>query len=65
MELQALIAKLEQIQQHAQVVLNEYPRALTEERLRLIIALARQLRAEMEVKGSVHPIVAIDGRGRC
>jgi hypothetical protein len=41
------VAKLEQIQQQAQLTLDEFPRSLTRERLRMIIALARQLRAEL------------------
>lgn len=41
------VAKLEQIQEQAQLTLDEYPRSLTRERLRMIIALARQLRAEL------------------
>jgi hypothetical protein len=40
------VAKLEQIQQQAQLTLDEFP-SLTRERLRMIIALARQLRAEL------------------
>jgi hypothetical protein len=47
MKLPDRVAKLEQIQQQAQLTLEAYPRHLTRERLRMIIALARQLRAAM------------------
>ena len=46
MDVQELIRKLEQIEEQAQRTLEEFPERLTRERLRMIIALARYLRAE-------------------
>jgi hypothetical protein len=46
MDVQELITKLEQIEEQAQRTLEEFPKSLTKERLRMIIALARYLRAE-------------------
>jgi hypothetical protein len=46
MDIQELITKLEQIEEQAQRTLEEFPKSLTRERLRMIIALARYLRAE-------------------
>jgi hypothetical protein len=46
MDIQELITKLEQIEEQAQRTLEEFPKSLTKERLRMIIALARYLRVE-------------------
>jgi hypothetical protein len=46
MDIQELITKLEQIEEQAQRTLEEFPKSLTKERLRMIIALARYLRTE-------------------
>jgi hypothetical protein len=47
MDSQKLVAKLEQIEEQAQLTLEEFPKHLTKERLRLIIALARFTRTEL------------------
>lgn len=48
MEQRELIEKLEQIEEQAQLTLAEFPKSLTKERQRMIIALARYLRTEAE-----------------
>jgi hypothetical protein len=45
MKLEELITKLEQIEQQAALTLSEYPRGLTVERQRLIVGIAKQVRA--------------------
>jgi len=45
MKLEELITKLEQIEQQAALTLTEYPRGLTVERQRLIVGIAKQVRA--------------------
>lgn len=45
MKLQELITKLEQIEQQAALTLTEYPHGLTVERQRLIVGIAKQVRA--------------------
>jgi hypothetical protein len=47
MDSQNLVEKLEQIEEQAELTLAEFPRHLTKERLRLIIALARFTRVEL------------------
>jgi hypothetical protein len=47
MDSRNLAAKLEQIEEQAQLTLEELPKHLTKERLRLIIALARFARVEL------------------
>ena len=47
MDTQELLEKLAQIQEQAQRTLSEFPKTLTEERLRMIIALTRYLRTEL------------------
>ena len=42
-----LIAKLEQIEEQARLTLEEYPKVLTRERQRMIIALAKYIRSEL------------------
>jgi hypothetical protein len=48
MDLEELRAKLLQIEEQANLTLNEFPKTLTKERQRMIIALARYLRSELE-----------------
>lgn len=43
-----LLAKLEQIEEQARLTLQEFPKSLTKERQRMIIALAKYIRAELE-----------------
>ncbi len=47
MKLEDIIAKLEQIEQQANLTLNEFPRGPTIERQRLIAAIARQVRTHL------------------
>lgn len=48
MEQRELIEKLEQIEEQAQLTLAEFPKSLTKERQRMIIALVRYIRTEAE-----------------
>jgi hypothetical protein len=43
-----LLAKLKQIEEQARLTLEEFPKNLTKERQRMIIALAKYIRAELE-----------------
>lgn len=43
-----LISKLRQIEEQARLTLEEFPKNLTRERQRMIIALAKYIRAELE-----------------
>lgn len=43
-----LISKLKQIEEQARLTLEEFPKRLTRERQRMIIALARYIRADTE-----------------
>jgi hypothetical protein len=45
-----ILAKLEQIQEQAQLTLDELPLRLAKDRLRLIIGLARYLSTTIDVK---------------
>jgi hypothetical protein len=45
-----ILAKLEQIQEQAQLTLDELPLRLAKDRLRLIIGLARYLSTTIEVR---------------
>jgi hypothetical protein len=60
MDIQELATKLEQIEEQAQRTLEEFPKSLTKERLRMIIALARYLRAE----SAREPLLGIPGADR-
>jgi hypothetical protein len=42
-----LISKLEQIEEQARLTLEEFPKNLTRERQRMIIALAKYIRSEL------------------
>jgi hypothetical protein len=46
MEHEEFIQKLDQIEEQAQLTLAEFPKTLTKERQRMIIALVRYIRAE-------------------
>jgi hypothetical protein len=48
MNLEEIIKKLTQIEEHAALTLSEYPQRLTVERLRFILSLACQLRAHAQ-----------------
>jgi hypothetical protein len=52
---QELVGKLKQIEEQASDILAEFPKNLTRERLRMIIALARYLRIEIDLKGGLYP----------
>jgi hypothetical protein len=43
-----LIAKLQQIEEQARLTLDEFPKNLTKERQRMIIALAKYIRSELD-----------------
>ena len=49
MDQEELIRKLAQIEEQAQLTLEEFPKSLTRERLRMIIALARYIRTEASI----------------
>ena len=51
MEFDELNQKLDQIEEQAQLTLAEFPKTLTKERQRMIIALVRYIRAEAERSG--------------
>ena len=55
MDKQELVNKLKQIEEQASDTLAEFPKNLTRERLRMIIALARYLRTEIDLKGGLYP----------
>jgi hypothetical protein len=48
MKQQELVAKLQQIEEQARLTLEEYPKTLTRERQRMIIALAKYIRSELD-----------------
>ena len=48
MDIDEFNQKLDQIEEQAQLTLAEFPKTLTKERQRMIIALVRYLRAEAE-----------------
>ena len=48
MDLDDFNQKLDQIEEQAQLTLAEFPKTLTKERQRMIIALVRYIRAEAE-----------------
>jgi hypothetical protein len=50
MNLQELIAKMEQIEQQAALTLHDYPDGWVEERQKLIAAIAVQVRAHLEAE---------------
>jgi len=47
MNLEELVTKLEQIERQAVFTLSEYPHGLTVERQRLIVGIAKQIRAHL------------------
>ena len=47
LKLEELISKIEQIEQQAALTLHEYPQGHTVERQRLILAIAKQVRARL------------------
>lgn len=51
MDLHELTAKLAQIEEQANLTLAEFPKTLTKERQRMIVALVRYLRTEIESGG--------------
>ena len=55
MDKNELINKLKQIEEQASDTLAEFPKNLTRERLRMIIALARYMRTEIDLKGGLLP----------
>lgn len=75
MKLEDLISKMDQIEQQANLTLDEYPNGHTIERLRLISAIARQVRSHLKdqvehgprerlsVPSNVHPLKSSTGFG--
>lgn len=57
MDSQNLVEKLEQIEEQAELTLAEFPRHLTKERLRMIIALARFTRVELSPTHVSKPVL--------
>jgi len=51
MDLEEFQQKLDQIEEQAQLTLAEFPKTLTKERQRMIIALVRYIRAESDRSG--------------
>lgn len=53
-----LISKLEQIEEQARLTLEEFPKNLTRERQRMIIALAKYIRADLRDRssGAIEPL---------
>lgn len=47
MKLEELIAKMQQIEEQVSLTLHEYPRGHTIERQRLVLAIAKQVRAHL------------------
>jgi len=53
---QELINKVRQIEEQAADILVEFPKNLTRERVRMIMALARYTRTEIDLKGGLVPL---------
>lgn len=53
MSREQVFAKLDQIEEQARLTLDEFPKHLTKERLRLIIALVRFTKAELSSEDAV------------
>jgi hypothetical protein len=47
MKIEDLLSKLRQIEEQARLTLEEFPKTLTKERQRMIIALAKHVRSEL------------------
>ena len=47
MKLEELITKMQQIEEQASLTLHEYPHGHTKERVRLLLAIAKQVRAHL------------------
>lgn len=61
---QEILTKLEQIQEQAQLTLDELPLRLAKDRLRLIIGLARYLSTTVDVNWEETPSAAEAGATR-
>jgi hypothetical protein len=55
-----ILTKLEQIQEQAQLTLDELPLRLAKDRLRLIIGLARYLQTAVDVRWEESPTAAAE-----
>jgi hypothetical protein len=60
MEHEEFLQKLQQIEEQAQLTLAEFPKTLTKERQRMIIALVRYIRTEAGRSAPVAPAAAED-----
>lgn len=56
MDQEELKMKLRQIEEQAQLTLSEFPSTLTKQRQRMILALARYLRSELEPADATRPL---------
>ena len=56
MDQEELKIKLRQIEEQAQLTLAEFPSTLTKQRQRMILALARYLRSELEPADATRPL---------
>lgn len=56
MDQEELKMKLRQIEEQAQLTLSEFPSTLTKQRQRMIVALARYIRTELEPADATQPL---------
>lgn len=59
LKLEELITKMQQIEEQVAFTLQEYPRGHTVERQRLVLAIAKQVRAHLEDQLKGGPRVAV------
>jgi hypothetical protein len=64
MDQEELKTKLRQIEEQAQLTLSEFPSTLTKQRQRMIVALARYIRTELEPADATQPLGAEAQRPR-
>jgi hypothetical protein len=67
LKLEDLLAKVEQIDQQANLTLTEWPHGHTVERQRLIMAIAKQIRSHLQDQvrmGERQPYHQLEGRPR-
>ena len=64
MDQEELKMKLRQIEEQAQLTLSEFPSTLTKQRQRMIVALARYIRTELEPADATQPLCGEPERPR-
>jgi hypothetical protein len=64
MDQEELKLKLRQIEEQAQLTLSEFPSTLTKQRQRMIVALARYIRTELEPADATQPLLSEAERPR-